>query len=54
VTVTANAEGLDPGPYTALVCVTTNDPDHGLVGVSVNLTVTGGDTIFVDGFDGAP
>jgi hypothetical protein len=54
VSVTADADGLDPGSYAALVCVTTNDPDHGLVGVSVNLTVTGDDTIFVDGFDGAP
>jgi hypothetical protein len=54
VTVTASADALDPGAYAALVCVTTNDPDHALVGVPVNLTVTGGDTIFVDGFDGAP
>jgi hypothetical protein len=54
VTVTADTNGLDGGSYSALVCVTTNDPDNGLVGVAVNLTVTGGDTIFVDGFDGAP
>ncbi|HVT33163.1 MAG TPA: hypothetical protein VHE32_10975 [Rhodanobacteraceae bacterium] len=54
VTVTASADGLDPGSYAALVCVTTNDPDHGLIGVPASLTVTADDTIFVDGFDGAP
>jgi len=54
VTVTADATGLDPGTYSALVCVSTNDPNNALVGVSVSLTVTADDTIFKDGFDGAP
>ena len=52
VTVTADATGLDPGSYSALVCITTNDRDNALVGVSVSLTVTADDTIFEDGFDG--
>jgi len=52
VTVTADATGLDPGNYAALLCVTTNDPVNGLIAVSVNLAVT--DTIFADGFDGSP
>jgi len=51
-TVTADATGLDPGNYAALLCVTTNDPVNGLVVVSINLAVT--DTIFADGFDGGP
>jgi hypothetical protein len=54
VTVTADATGLDPGSYSALVCITTNDPNNALVGVPVSLTVTADDTIFKDGFDGAP
>jgi hypothetical protein len=52
VTVTADASGLDPGDYSAVVCVTTNDPDHALVAVPVSLTVTVADRIFADGFDG--
>ena len=51
-TVTADATGVDPGNYAALLCVTTNDPVNGLIVVSVNLTVS--DTIFADGFDGPP
>jgi hypothetical protein len=54
VTVTADASGLDPGSYSAVLCVTTNDPDHALVAVPVSLTVTVDDRIFADGFDGAP
>lgn len=54
VTVTADASGLDPGNYAAVLCVTTNDPDHALVAVPVSLTVTIDDRIFADGFDGAP
>ena len=42
------------GNYAAVLCVTTNDPDHALVAVPVSLTVTIGDRIFADGFDGAP
>ena len=54
VTVTADATGMSPGDYSALICVTTNDPDHALVAVPVSLTVTVDDRIFADGFDGAP
>jgi hypothetical protein len=54
VTVTADASGLEPGDYAAVLCVTTNDPDHALVAVPVSLTVTIDDRIFADGFDGAP
>jgi len=54
VTVTADATGLDPGSYSAVLCVTTNDPDHALVAVPVSLTVTVDDRIFADGFDGTP
>ena len=54
VTVTADATGMNPGDYSALICVTTNDPDHALVAVPVSLTVTVDDRIFADGFDGAP
>jgi hypothetical protein len=52
VNVTADATGLDPGSYSAVLCVMTNDPDHALVQVPVGLTVTADDTIFRDGFDG--
>jgi hypothetical protein len=54
VTVTADASGLSEGSYSAVLCVTTNDPDHALVAVPVSLTVTVADRIFADGFDGAP
>jgi len=59
VTVTANpaAGGLASGTYTAELCVTTNDPAHGLIVVPVSLTVSAcssNDEIFCDGFDGGP
>lgn len=56
VVVTANAAGLSPGTYSAVLCVTTNDLANSLVQVPVSLTVTGdvGDAIFKDGFDGTP
>ncbi|HJT99444.1 MAG TPA: hypothetical protein VJ696_14095 [Rhodanobacteraceae bacterium] len=54
VTVTVDASALDPGGYPAFLCVATNDPDHALVEVPVSLIVTDSDTIFGDGFDGAP
>ena len=40
VDVTADASDLAPGEFTALLCVTTNDPIAPLVEVEVNLTVT--------------
>ena len=61
VTVTANpsAGGLTPGSYSAVLCITTNDPNQALITVPVSLTVTAGpvvpcsaaDTIFCDGFE---
>lgn len=54
VTVTADATGLDPGDYSALLCVTTNDPNNGLIQIPVSLAVGPDDTIFKDGFDGTP
>lgn len=64
VTIKADpaAGSLTPGSYTAELCVTTNDPAHGLISVPVTLTVNappfvpcsgGSDEIFCDGFDGA-
>jgi hypothetical protein len=54
VTVTADATALAPGSYSALLCITSDDPVNGLIPVPVSLTVTPDDTIFKDGFDGAP
>jgi hypothetical protein len=54
VTVAVDATALDPGNYSALLCVTTNDPINGLIAVPVSLGVNPNDTIFADGFDGAP
>ena len=54
VTVTADASALGEGSYSAVLCVTTNDPDHAPVAVPVSLTVSVADRIFADGFDGAP
>jgi hypothetical protein len=55
VTVTVNpaAGGLDPGDYSAELCVTTNDTTHALVSVPVSVTVTAvvNDGIFCDGFE---
>jgi len=46
--------GLSPGTYSAVLCVTTNDPANSLVQVPVSLTVSADDSIFADGFDSAP
>jgi len=54
VTVAVDASGLDPGEYSALLCIATNDPVNALVEVPVSLTVAVDDTIFRDGFDGTP
>jgi hypothetical protein len=56
VTVTVNpaAGGLEPGDYSAELCVTTNDTTHALVSVPVSVTVTEvppDDGIFCDGFE---
>lgn len=56
VTVTADATGLSPGAYSAILCVTTNDPANSLIKIPVSLTVTDNndDAVFQDGFDGTP
>jgi photosystem II stability/assembly factor-like uncharacterized protein len=54
VTVSVDASALDPGDYSALLCMTTNDPANALIEVPISLTVGVDDTIFRDGFDGAP
>jgi hypothetical protein len=54
------AGSLAVGSYTAQLCITTNDPAHGLIQVPVTLEVTeppfvpcsAADEIFCDGFDG--
>jgi hypothetical protein len=53
-TVTVDATSLNPGNYSALLCVTTNDPVNGLIAVPVSVNVNPNDRIFADGFDGAP
>jgi len=53
VTVTADTTGLDPGSYSATLCVTTNDPANSLVQIPVSLTVLApGDRVFASGFEG--
>ena len=56
------ADNLQPGNYSADVCVTTNDPSQPVIPVPVSLTVTAADgwsgcgstdSLFCDGFDGA-
>lgn len=51
VQIGADAAGLQPGRYQALLCVATNDPDHRLVRVPVSLRVNAQGTIFRDGFE---
>jgi hypothetical protein len=54
VTVTANTIGLDPGSYSAMLCVTTNDPANSLIQVPIGLTVLApGDRVFEADFDGS-
>jgi len=49
VTVTVNATGLDPDTYSALLCVTTNDPANPLVSVPVTLEVSDPTAAFLEG-----
>jgi xanthomonalisin len=62
VTATPATSSLQPGSYTADLCLTTNDPTQPLLAVPVTLTVTpatstdpcsAAGTIFCDGFDGS-
>lgn len=55
VDVTMDATALTPGPYSATICVNSNDPANRTIAVPVTFTVTTPvvtDTIFADGFDG--
>ena len=53
VTVTANATGMAPGTYDALICVSSNDPDFPRIDLPVTLQVTARPpAIFDDGFEG--
>jgi len=57
VTVKASAAGLDVGTYQAVLCVNTNDLGHPRFEIPVTFDVTpnvANDTIFKDGFEGAP
>jgi subtilisin family serine protease/uncharacterized membrane protein len=40
LTVTFDSSGLNPGTYTAIIEIQSNDPDEGLINVPVTLTVT--------------
>jgi hypothetical protein len=40
VTVSLDSSGMDAGTYRALLCLTNDDPDQGLVRVPVTMTVT--------------
>jgi hypothetical protein len=51
VAINADTDGLRPGDYAAILCVTTNDPAQSLVEVPVELTVTVGDEIFRGDFE---
>ena len=51
ITVDPSAGSLVPGSYSAELCITTNDPTHGLVAIPVSVTVTPGDYIFCSGFE---
>lgn len=56
VSVGFDASALEPGAYTANVCVSSDDRAHSLVSVPVSFTVSAEitDRVFGDGFDSAP
>lgn len=49
-----DAAALAPGSYQARLCFFSNDPDQRRLVLPVQLTVTDGDVLFRDGFDGTP
>ncbi|PZQ18437.1 MAG: hypothetical protein DI564_03800 [Rhodanobacter denitrificans] len=49
-----DAAALAPGSYEARLCFYSNDPDQRRLVLPVQLTVTDGDVLFRDGFEGAP
>jgi len=53
VTVAVDSTGLAPGPYSANLCLATNDAAQPTITVPVTLTVVPPDLIFKDGFDGS-
>ncbi len=54
VTVTYNSNGLGTGMYTALLCISSNDPDEEVVGVPVTLTVESATAVTVDNVTAQP
>lgn len=52
VTVTIDPATLGPGEYSALLCVSSNDPEHSAVEVPVNITVALPPEIFANSFEG--
>jgi hypothetical protein len=53
--VVLDATGLEAGRYSAQLCVHSNDPARSMLQVPVELVVEdAGDSLFADGFDGAP
>lgn len=52
--IAVNASALPAGEHSALLCVSTNDPDHAVLAVPVTATVTpsaAGDGLFCSGFE---
>jgi plastocyanin len=49
-----DATALDPGTYSANLCVHSNDPAHNPATLPVEFTVTAAELIFQNGFDGPP
>jgi hypothetical protein len=54
VSVDIDTTGMVPGSYTGYLCISTNDPAAALTPMSVELTVTVGDPVFEDRFEGQP
>ena len=51
ITVTVDADGLEPGTYDSRLCIETNDPTQPKVVVTVSLEVEDSDPIFDDRFE---
>lgn len=53
ITATVDATELAPGPYAAKICLHSNDPNHALIEVPVNVTVNvdPAEIVFRNGFD---
>jgi hypothetical protein len=53
VEAAVDTASLAVGSYSAVLCLATNDPAQAMISIPVTLTVSPGDLIFADGFDGA-